>query len=235
MKKMCWVVVPWIMSLPCPAWAWSPVTHAYIAVCVTDSLNTSVIFGSGAPDVNSMLEDYPEAATALRQLTHARFDLLAPSAFTTGFTTHNETWGADSYAHSEGTYAANHMADFETNLGITATQAHVLFEGCIDAQIRLAHGPQWGAWLAESARASGQEHEDLMTDAYAKELSERVEGLEEDEAEERIRTTMQDLWAKTIYLGDLLAGPVEQVEPLVLLYLASYMGVSEARAEECYE
>ena len=235
MKRICWVVLPCMLGFSGNAGAWSSLTHAYIAVCVTDSLNTGVIFGSGAPDLNSMLDDYPDAAAALRQLTHAEFDRLAPSAFTTGFTTHNETWGADSYAHGAGTYAANHMADFEEKLGITATQAHLLFEGCIDAQIRLAHGPQWGAWLAESARASGTEHEDLMVDAYAKELSERVAGLEESEADELIRTAMQDLRTQTIQLGDLLSGPTEEAEALVLLYLALYMGVSEARAAECYD
>jgi|GEM_PF-1896321 len=235
MKKICWMVVPCILGLCNNGWGWSAVTHAYIAVCVTDGLNKSVIFGSGAPDVNGMLEDYPEAAEALRQLTHADFDLLAPSAFTTGFTTHNEIWGADSYAHGEDTYAAIHMADFESELGITSTQAHVLFEGCIDAQIRLAHGPQWGTWLAESARASGQEHEDLMAEAYAKELSARVDGLGEGEADELIRTAMQDLQAQTIQLGELLERPTEEAESLVLLYLASYMGISQARAAECYD
>lgn len=233
--KMRWMLVAGVLGFSSGAWGWSAVTHAYIASCVTDGLNKSVIFGSGAADLNSMIEDNPDVAEALRQLTHHDFEALAPSAFTTGFFTHNEDWGADSYSHGEGTYARNLMEQFETELEIDSTQAHVLFEGCIDAQVRLAHGPEWGTRLAESARASGPDHEQLMVDAFAAPLAARVEGLTESMAEEYIRTAMQDLRAQTITLGELLARPAAEVEPIMLLYLVMYLGVDEDRARACYE
>lgn len=225
-----------LVACPFGAWAWGPLTHAYIASCVTNSENYDLIFGSGAPDLNGMIDGNPAEAGALRSLSHHDFERLAPSAFTTGFTTHNESWGADSYAHSDGTYASDMMAKLEEDLSITASQAHTLFESCIDMQIRLAHGPGWGTLLAESARASGTANEDLMVNAYAGELAARVTGLTTSQAAEDIRKAMQSLRSKTITLGNLMAkeSPGE-IEVYSLPILASYLGVSTGTARTYYE
>lgn len=229
------LIVACLIACPFGAWAWGPLTHAYIASCVTNSENYDLIFGSGAPDLNGMIDDNEEGG-ALRSLSHHEFERLAPSAFTTGFTTHNESWGADYYAHSDGTYASDMMAKLEEDLSITASQAHTLFESCIDMQIRLAHGPGWGTLLAESARASGEANEQLMVDAYAGALAARVTGLSTSQADEDIRKALKDLRSKTITIGDILAQEsVSDIEADTLWYLAIYLGVPEGKARTYYE
>ena len=138
------------------AWAWAPTTHAYIASCVSESQNRNVLYGAVVPDLNGMIHNDPAKASAMRTLSHYHFHLLAPSAFTTGFTTHNEIWGADSYAHGTNTYSRDMMTHLRDDLGIAMSQAHPLFEMCIDVHIRLSHGAQWGTMLAEAAYSASK-------------------------------------------------------------------------------
>jgi hypothetical protein len=224
-----------LLSFSCSGWAWSPTTHAYIASCVTEGQNLSVIYGSGAADLNSMVQGNPAETEALRVLTHYEWERLAPSAFTTGFKTHNEEWGADFYSHTADTWARSVMTHLRDHFGITMTQAHVLFESCVDFQVRLAHGPELGTLLANAAEASGEEHEQLMVDAYAGELAARVSGLTVEQAEADIRLAMQMLRASTIALGELMETPTEDIEEVMLPVIAMYLGVTESEVRPYYE
>lgn len=226
-----------LVACPVGAWAWGPLTHAYIASCVTNSTNYDLIFGSGAPDLNSMIDDNEDEDEALRQLTHHEFANLATSAFTTGCITHNETWGADYYSHTNGNYGPNTMKKLVEELQISTAQAHTLFESCIDMQIRLAHGPGWGTLLATAANESDKtKQEQLMVDAYAAELADQVTGLSTSEAADDIRKALRSLRSNTITTGNLMAKESqEEIELFALPILASYLGVSTGTARTYYE
>ncbi len=96
--------------------AWGPATHAYIAHQLPYApllMDHEKVYGAMAADINSFLPEPQRSAGFLQ--THYAPPLAAPGftevwytadtyvqkAEAIGFLSHNEMWGADSYAHNE--------------------------------------------------------------------------------------------------------------------------------------
>jgi len=218
-----------LLLLPACSWAWGPSTHAYIASCVSEGKNLSLLFGAMLPDCNAVIRDNAAEAAALKTLVHREFDRLAPSALKTGVATHNAEWGADYYAHliySENPpdcYSIQKIRQLHNEFGITISQAEDVIEMCVDIQIRLLLGPSWGALVERAANASGEGHEQAMVDAYAGELAARVEGLSAQKAEDDIRMAVRGHKSLAATLGRQLRLGDEEIHtaipPVLSLYL----------------
>lgn len=219
--------------------AWGPATHMYIAQCVTESQHDDILFGAALPDLNATLLGQPQIANALKTLTHHEADRLPPSFLAIGMITHNGDWGADYYAHivyhpedpdSDTTYSTIKINTFRAALGITAGQAEDLLEMTMDYLIRMDNGPQVGNWIVRSARAFGPHQEQMMVDAFAQPLTERVAGLTIEDAESNIRTACAAFKFLTETFGIQLQREDEDIASAIPPLLARYMNVDEAAA-----
>lgn len=221
------------------AWAWGPSTHAYIASCVTEGQNLSVIFGAMLPDCNAIIRDNATEASQMNAMTHREFDRLAPSALATGFKTHNGIWGADSYAHliftpdPEEIYSVVKIRQLSDEFGIATSKAEDVFEMCVDVQMRLILGPSWGELLERAANAAGAAHEQAMVDAYASELAARA-GLSQEEAESDIRMAFQGFKSLATTFGQQLQLDELGIHTVIPPVLAIYLGCDEATATTYY-
>ena len=234
------VLLTGVVLLASGAYAWGPATHSYIASCVTDGQNSSVLFGAMLPDMSATIRDNATESYQLNILTHREFDRLASSALTTGLKTHNALWGADYYAHlyyeptAPDIYSTIKIRQLSTEFGITMSNAEDVFEMCIDIQLRLIQGTELGVRLAYAAQLSGAEHEQLLVDAYAAELAARVSGLTLEEAEQDIRTAAQSFRALVIAFGEQLQLSEVEIHAAIPPMLAVYLGCDAATASTYY-
>jgi len=114
------------------AFSWGVATHAYIGKELGKKygyLNLQEIYGAMAPDIPWIMFDPKDVdiSIALGTLTHYNFQNVADvawwrsqKAFAYGFTTHNEVWGADYWAHRK--WSGN------DNLGYTKDKADELMD-----------------------------------------------------------------------------------------------------------
>lgn len=230
-----------VLFLASGAWAWGPSTHAYVSSCVTDGYNLSVLFGAMLPDCCQIIRDNTTEASQFNQLTHHGFDLLASSALATGFKTHNADWGADLYAHQ--IFSSNPMDIYSVQIihqlmdefDLDASQGENIFEMCVDVQMRLILGPEWGVLLKQAAIASGPEQEQSMVDAYADELAARVSGLSPEEAEADIRNAVRGFKNLVIAFGEQLQLSEEEIHEQIPPLLAIYLNCDTASAAMYYQ
>ena len=221
------------------AWGWGPSTHAYVASCVTEGQNLSVLFGAMLPDCSAIIRDNATEASRLNTLTHREFDRLAPSALATGFKTHNGIWGADYYAHlvftanPEEIYSVVKIRQLSNEFGISISDAENVFEMCVDVQMRLILGPTWGELLERAANASGAAHEQILVDAYASELAARA-GLSLEEAENDIRMAVQGFKSLAATFGQQLQLDEVEIHTVIPPMLAIYLNCDEAAAATYY-
>lgn len=173
------------------AFSWGPATHVYLAERATGSNRPETHFGSMLVDMNHFVRDEPEVVSAVRRLTHYESDRIAPSCLGLGMITHNEAWGADWYSHqywmpdtteSAGLYSTEKIRHLEQALGVAPAQA----EFAIEYLLRVDTGPALGRKMLAGAAAFGPGQQQLLVDAFAPPLAERVAGLSHGEAEEEL-------------------------------------------------
>lgn len=240
MARFLWL--PFVLLLIAfPATAWGPATHAYVASCVTEGQNLSVIFGAMLPDCNATIRHDAQEAYQLNRLTHQEFDLLAASALATGLKTHNALWGADYYAHliytpnPEEIFSVVKIRQLSNEFGISISQAEDVIEMCVDIQLRLTFGPAFGQMIAYAGQASGAAHEQALVDAFAVELSARVSGLTPEQAEQDIRTAVQAFKTLTIAFGEQLQLSDAEIHAAIPPILAMYLNCDVSSAEAYYQ
>ncbi len=182
------------------AFSWAPATHVYLAEKATGSNHPDVHFGSILPDMNQVIFSKPEIQAAVRQLGHYESDRVESSCLALGMLTHNEEWGADWYAHqyflsdtpeSDDLYSTVKIRHLEAALGVQPVEAEFLLEFTIDYLLRVDKGPDLGRKMLAGATLFGPARLQMVVDAFAGPLAERVDGLSLDEAEAELRTAMR--------------------------------------------
>jgi len=192
------------------AHAFGPGVHAYIAMRMLGSGPSTAVYGAMAADMNGILRGDPAAASAMQRLTHYEFSLLAPSAFATGWASHNGEWGADRVAHEYLRSGHDPEAFFTRKIrilsereGITQFQAEDLFDAALDLMLAQRVGPQLGIAVAESAECAGTAEEDALAAAFTGPLAERA-SLDPADAESRIRWAHRCMKSGLIVYGRIL-------------------------------
>jgi hypothetical protein len=222
------------------ALAWGPATHCYIASCVVGEENPNVLLGAMLPDCNALILHNPAQATQLNRLTHREFDRLEPSAFATGFKTHNALWGADYYAHlffdsnAEDIYSTVKIRQLSKEFGLEMSQAEDVFEMCVDIQLRMNMGPSLGVAIVNAGEADDMDHEQIMVDAFAAELASSVDGLSPEQAEQDIRAAVQVHKLLIVTFGEKLQLSEEEIHAAIPSLLKIYLRVDEETAVTYY-
>ncbi|HOZ46862.1 MAG TPA: hypothetical protein PLO37_00440 [Candidatus Hydrogenedentes bacterium] len=221
------------------AWAWGPATHAYLAMKITGQKSPDIIYGAMAPDMSMGALFDQDLSNRLANLTHGKFELLAPSAFATGFATHNGLWGADSYAHTHHSsddteaYATRKVHQLMDELNISHMDAEGYFEGAVDLLVRFEYGPELSRIILESA--SGSSHADDMAAAFAKPLAEASQGMSEEAAAEAIRKAVAVFQFGAQYYGRQTMQPDENLRKVAIMTIRMRKACDMATAEKCFE
>lgn len=191
MRRAAWMSTIALAGLSTNAFGFGMSTHAYIAWRVCGTTWPEVLYGSTAPDFFGMAPS-PEIKNAIQSMTHFEFDRLAPAPFSMGFATHNGAWGADHYAHcyydpgAPDTYFTARMRQLEDEFGISIYRGEDVIEAVLDYLIRRDFGPWWGDVMARAAESFTSTHAQLLVDAFAWPLSQRVPGLTLEQAQSTI-------------------------------------------------
>jgi hypothetical protein len=188
--------------LPASAFGWGSATHAWLANGLglqSGSLNMEEIYGSMLPDLPNYMADQTQAAV-LFQLTHYNFMEIVEKekspvgsrkASEYGFASHNEVWGGDYTAHTNGFNTGDQgyvIAKSEYLAGIIApilgippysppynplllSLAHSAIESGIDLRLKRELDPQIGFKIILSAESRSHKIPQLLVSAYAKDFA----------------------------------------------------------------
>ncbi|RPJ10802.1 MAG: hypothetical protein EHM36_02775 [Deltaproteobacteria bacterium] len=230
-----------MIFVPVGTSAWGPATHAFIAKGLDlKDPEKQEIYGSVAPDLFNFLERSPYDAYLAEQ-THDRFMSLLKEArrnqleaFSLGFISHNERWGADFTAHRNGmttergyvvTKSYKLVPQLRPSLDILLENAgvpvaswwasqlapelsHYLVETAVDLLIKRNEDPAIGLDLFSSASQRPPSVPDLLVSAYAQRFALDKE-LSFDEARQIIRDAEEAFRQGMILYGQIL----DQDEP----------------------
>jgi hypothetical protein len=169
------------------ALAWGTAAHAYIARAIADDfvpgpriyrpyMECQFAYGAMAPDL-AWVAPQP-VQDPLAQATHREpgyddvFDVGQPDraalvAFSLGWLTHNEAWGADLFAHDPSVgYVVQKASALAWSAGIPEGLAHDYIEIAIDLLIDHECDPGIGEYLRRSAIARDWRIPGLLVSAY---------------------------------------------------------------------
>lgn len=192
MRRAAWITTLALAGMSVNAFGFGMSTHAYVAWRICGTTWPEVLYGAMLPDFFGMAPS-PEIKNAIQPMTHFEFDRLAPAPFSLGFATHNGTWGADHYAHcyydpgAPDTYFTERMRQLKEEFGISIYRGEDVVEATLDYLIRRDFGPWWGDVMARAADSFTSTQEQLLVDAFALPLSQRVPGLAIEQAQSAVR------------------------------------------------
>lgn len=229
------------MGMATGAWAWGPATHMYLAEQATGADRAEVHFGAMLADMNQMVFDDPGVAGALRYLTHYEFDRIPPSCLGLGFAAHNETWGADWYAHeyflcddpeASGLYSTQKILHLANAFAIPPVDAEFLFEFAVDYLLRVDDGPALGRKLRAAALSFGPRQQTMIADAFAAPLREMVPSLTSRDAERYVRTAARRQQNITKLYAAAFMRPDDDVFRVLTQFTTSYLRYDPAVSRE---
>ncbi|MFA6241283.1 MAG: hypothetical protein WC655_10160 [Candidatus Hydrogenedentales bacterium] len=230
------LVIITIPMLAAPSFAWCPAVHAWIAVQVAGRDDGRIAYGAVAGDVNNAARD--AVASELRQLSHNRYDLLEPSLFADGLTMHNETWGADAYAHGAVNpdtqqyikgYIQLKSEQLSDELGISMGDGHLLMEVATDFVLRKHEGPRAGGRIYLGALLSGRYPREAMVEAFGQPLADATQ-LSLEEAETEIGRAAALIRTGAAVYGSQFAMPTPYLNTMIPLGLSLVQGTDFATA-----
>lgn len=225
-----------MMLFTSPSFAWAPAVHGWIAVQATSRNDVRIAYGAVAADLNEAARETVRGA--LRGLSHTRYDLLETSLFADGFSTHNERWGADAYAHGAVNpvtqqyvkgYIQRKSEQLSQELGISAGEAHLLMETAADFALRRLHGPSVGARVFLGALLSGRYPAESLAGAFGQPLADATQ-LPVDVAESEIVRAESLIRAGAALYGSQFAMPTRYLSSLIPLGLGLVQGTDAATA-----
>ncbi len=233
---ICSLVFLAIPMLTESSFAWCPAVHAWIAVQVAGRDDGRIAYGAVAGDVNNAARN--TVASELRQLSHYRYDLLEPSPFADGFTLHNETWGADAYAHGAVNpdtqqyikgYIQLKSEQLSEELGISVGDGHLLMEMATDFVLRKYEGPRAGGRIFFGAIISGRYPKEAMVDAFGQPLADATQ-LSLEDAEEEIGRAAALMRTGAALYGSQFAMSTAYLNTMIPLGLSLVQGTDFATA-----
>ena len=239
------------------AYSWGPATHAYIGKKLGNQfgyLNLQEMYGAMAPDIPWIMD--PEdvnISIAFGILTHIYFQNVeerawwrSQRAFAYGFSTHNEVWGADHWAHIDpGGYVAIKipllLPSVPTNilfiLGEDAVNdlLHKAIEGAVDLLLVIDElDKDIGMRMVLSAWLRSPSVPWLLVKAYAGPLAENSEVGSWWEAAKKIIATEKEFRQLIVLYGLALSqeDPVAAVAEIVAEQFGYLIGTTEITAEQ---
>jgi hypothetical protein len=205
----------WLLAWCCGAFGWSIGTHVYIVDrCLpwitNPNLKHQARYGAMLPDISaSYVIGDRDRMPMIRDLMHvtgwesvvkcASGD-RALEALAQGWSTHNQAWGADLYAHVAGALDPGPLGYVDTKGSVVPelpfSARHYYAETAIDMLVRRHLDPMLGRKVADAARYRDQRTAQLLANAYCPPLS----ATALIEAEHRY-------WYTTVVYGNLLSLP----------------------------
>jgi len=222
-----------------PAWAYGPLTHAYIALQIYPDAPPQLLYGAMAADMNSFNGGNEAVASAMKTLTHFNAQLLAPSPFQLGMLTHNSTWGADSYAHAyfhiptDKLYPMRLFEQLSTETGISMNDAEDMIETLMDVVICRDLGEPFITRVKQAIESAGPAEEQAVVDAFTIPLSQKVPELSPERTQTLLRTMFQCDKRTLRATANLLSLRFESLTQLAPALLAPAFHINMAKAEQC--
>ena len=243
------------------AYSWGPATHAYIGKKLGNQfgyLNLQEMYGAMAPDIPWIMD--PEdvnISIAFGILTHIYFQNVeerawwrSQRAFAYGFSTHNEVWGADHWAHIDpGGYVAikiplllpsvpQDILDILEAEGFPVNELlHKAIEGAVDLLLvidELELDKDIGMRMVLSAWLRSPSVPWLLVKAYAGPLAENSEVGSWWEAAKKIIATEKEFRQLIVLYGLALSqeDPVAAVAEIVAKQFGYLIGTTEITPEQ---
>jgi hypothetical protein len=222
------------------AYAWGPLTHAYVAQRIFPQASARVLFGAASADMFDFAFFNRPLRTQFKRLTHFETDRIELSAFRLGMLTHNQAWGADAYAHAYGKPGSNKpfprlmFEKFSRDTGLTMQQAEDILEITMEYVLRTEAGPPLGARVTAWADAVGQEEENALLAAFAETLCRRVPGLAPRDAAESIQEMFRRYREFLQWYGRLLSMDDAELHKIPGLVFSVMFDVDRTTAERWF-
>jgi len=164
---------------PASAMAFNSAAHIYIAdrVYPTSTYTLDLRYGSISPDISLYVMNPAKWPFAFSDTHHEFIDLIPYSrtarqrAFSRGWITHNEAWGADYYAHidyppgSGAGYVLHKAAVLEAQLGLDPELGHFAVETAIDLLLK-ANDPRLGQKLLNADLFRSWQDRQLLVNVF---------------------------------------------------------------------
>ncbi len=225
---------------PVQAISWGPITHLHLAERALGLHHPDIWYGAGLPDLNQFVLDNPQAAQAVRYLTHYEFERLPASMFAHGFTTHNEIWGTDWYSHQyflsrpsvfSRIYSTRKIVHLSNVLGVKLGEAEFLFEFAIEYLLYLEEGGETGRKLLLGALLFTRDKEEMLVEAFAAPLQELLPEMTLEEAALGIQAAARLYRTATETYGAVFMQHENAVRALLRNMTAVYLGLAPSVAE----
>ena len=179
LKALCLILL--VCLAPAPAMSFNSAAHVYIADRVYPASNykLDLRYGSIAPDISLYVMNPARWPFAFSD-THVDFIELMPytwtgrqRAFSRGWVTHNEDWGADYFAHIEyppgsgAGYVLHKAAVMEAQLGLDPEFGHFAVETAIDLLLK-ANDPRLGKKLVNANLFRSWQDRKLLVNVFVR-------------------------------------------------------------------
>ncbi len=218
------------------AWAWGPVTHAYIASQVFTDAPPTALFGAMAADMNEFSGWNKALDKHFKHLTHFEAARLPSSPFQRGMLTHSSDWGGDSYAHAyfhiptDKQYPMCIYKQLSSDVGISMNDAEDVIETLMDYVICRDLGPAFIRRIAEAADAVGPAEEQALIEAFTEPLMQEMPEFSRERAEDAIRLMFRCDKTLLKETAELMSMPCESLLRIAPVLLAAGLDMNAAKA-----